>query len=69
MTRVLMLTVLVVVPGGLMLLLAYVLDRTIVEQMRHEHGPGGRRFARAVATVRLRDVWTHTRQTFLHSHA
>jgi len=68
MIRVLLLTVMVVMPGGLTLLLAYVLARTIAEQMRHEQGPGGRRFARAVATVRMRDVWAHTRQTFLHAH-
>lgn len=70
MTRVLTLTLLLVLPGGLVVLLAWVLARTIAQQMRlQEVGTGGQRFARAVATVRLRDVWVHTRQTFLQQAA
>lgn len=70
MTRLLTLTLLLVLPGGLMLLLAWVLARTIARQMRLQPvGSGGQRFARAVATVRLRDVWAHTRQTLLQQAA
>lgn len=64
MLRVMTLTMMVVVPGGLLLLLAWVLARTIAVQMSLEQGPGGRRFARAVSAVRLRDVWSNTRQSF-----
>lgn len=63
MTRLMTLTMMVVVPGGLLVLAAWVLARTIVEQMRLEQGPGAHRLARAVATVRLRDVWSTARRS------
>jgi hypothetical protein len=70
MVRVMTVTLVVVLPGGLLVLLAWVLARTIVDEMRQQQaGTGGQRFARAVATVRLRDVWAHTRRAFLHQHA
>lgn len=64
MMKLLTLTMMVILPGGLLLLLAWVLARTVATQMRLEQGPGSRRFARAVSAVRLRDVWSHTRQSF-----
>ena len=59
MTRLTILTMVLVVPGGLVALAAYLLARAIVRQMQLEQGPGGRRFARAVSAVRLRDIWNH----------
>lgn len=63
MMRAMTLAMMVVVPGGLLVLAAFVLARVVVEQMRLEQGPGGRRFARAVAQVRLRDVWSTARRS------
>lgn len=64
MLRLMTLTMMVFLPGGLLVLGAYMLARTVATQMRLEQGTGGRRFARAVSAVRLRDVWSHTRQSF-----
>lgn len=64
MLRLMTLTLLVVVPGGLLALGAYMLARAIARQMQLEQGTNGHRFARAVSTVSLRDVWSHTRQSF-----
>ena len=64
MLRLMTLTMMVVLPGGLLVIMAYLLARTVATQMRLEQGPGRRRFARAVSTVRMRDVWSHARDTF-----
>jgi hypothetical protein len=64
MMRVMTLTLLVLLPGGLMVLAAYVLARTIARQMQLEQGSQGHRFARALSSVRFRDVWSNTRQSF-----
>lgn len=64
MMRLLTLTLMVVVPGGLLVLAAFVLARTIGRQMQLEQGTNGHRFARAVSTIRFSDVWSNTRQTF-----
>lgn len=64
MSRVVGLTVLLVVPGGLVLFAAYVLAQSVVSQMKSEQGSQGRRFARALQTIRMRDVWAHTRKNF-----
>lgn len=64
MMRLLTVTLLVLLPGGLVLLAAYLLTRAIARQMQLEQGTSGHRFARAVSTVRLREVWSHARQTF-----
>jgi hypothetical protein len=45
-----------VMPGGLVLLAAFVLARLVAERMRAEQGPQSHRFARAVAQVRWGDV-------------
>lgn len=59
MTRLTILTMVVLMPGGLLALAAYLLARAVARQMQLEHGSHGQRFARAVSAVRLRDVWTH----------
>lgn len=64
MLRLLTLTLLVLLPGGLVVLAAYMLTRAIARQMQLEQGTGSHRFARAVSAVSFRDVWSHTRQTF-----
>jgi hypothetical protein len=61
MFRLALTVLMVVVPGGLLVLAAFVLARTVAAQMAHEQGTHGRRFARAVASVRLRDVWSNAR--------
>ena len=61
--RVLGLLVMAVIPGGLLFLAAFVLGRAVAEGVRRGEGTTGRRFAKAVADVRLRDVWTSAKQT------
>lgn len=61
--RVLGLMVMAVVPGGLLVLAAFILGRAVAERVRLEQGTAGRRFARAVAQVRWRDVWASARHT------
>jgi hypothetical protein len=61
MLRLTTLTLLVLLPGGLLVLAAFVLARAIARQMQLEQGTGGHRFARAVTNVRFREVWSHTR--------
>jgi hypothetical protein len=60
-TKTLGMVLMVVVPGGLLILSAFVLARVVAQQMRAAEGPQGRRLARAVATVRWRDVVRETR--------
>ena len=64
MLRLMTLTLVVLMPGGLLMLAAYVLARTVSRQMQLEQGTQGHRFARAVSAVRFRDVWSNTRQSF-----
>ena len=64
MLRLLTLTLMAVVPGGLLVLAAFMLGRAIVRQMQLEQGTHGHRFARAVSTIRLGEVWSQARQTF-----
>ncbi len=59
MTRLMILTMVVLIPGGLVALAAWLLARTIARQMQLEQGSNGRRLVRAVSVVRLRDVWSH----------
>jgi hypothetical protein len=61
--RVLGLLVMAVVPGGLLVLAAFVLGRAVAERVKLEQGTAGHRLARAVAQVRWRDVWASARQT------
>jgi len=61
--RILGLLVMAVVPGGLLVLAAWVLGKAVAERVKLEEGTAGRRLARAVAQVRWRDVWATARQT------
>lgn len=61
--RVLGLLVMAVMPGGLFVVAAFVLGRFLTERFRLEQGTAGHRAARAMAAVRLRDVWTSAKQT------
>jgi hypothetical protein len=56
MLRTLGMLLMVVLPGGLVVLSAYILARVVAEKARLEDGPTGRRFARAFSAVRLKDV-------------
>ncbi|MCA2979232.1 MAG: hypothetical protein INH41_02340 [Myxococcaceae bacterium] len=60
-TKTLGLLLMVLVPGGLLVLGAIVLARLVAQQARAGQGPHGRRLARALATVRWRDVVRETR--------
>jgi len=61
--RVMGVVLLAIAPGGLLVLVAWLLARTVAEAMRREEGPRSRRLVRAVARVRLRDVWAQARRT------
>jgi hypothetical protein len=52
-----------VIPGGLLVLAAFILGKAVAERVRLEQGTAGRRLARAVAQVRWRDVWASARHT------
>ena len=52
-----------VMPGGLLVVVAYLLAKTIADHMRLQEGTTGRRLSRAWAQVRWRDVWTSAKQT------
>ena len=52
----------VVMPGGLLVLFAFILGRQLAEQVKLEAGSRGQRLARAVVHVRLRDVWAQARK-------
>lgn len=62
MLRVSTLLLVLVVPGALLVVVAWVLARVVIEGMRLEPGPRGRRLARAVAAVRPREVWLQARR-------
>jgi hypothetical protein len=61
--RILGLLVMAVVPGGLLVLAAWVLGKAVAERVKLEEGTAGRRLVRAVAQVRWRDVWASARHT------
>jgi hypothetical protein len=63
MMKTMTLVMMVVVPGGLVVLAAFILARTIVQQMELEHGNRRHRLARAVVAVRFRDVWSNARRS------
>ena len=50
------LLVMAILPGGLLFLAAFVLARAVAQGVRREEGSTGRRFAKAWAQVRLRDL-------------
>jgi len=53
-----MVLLMVVLPGGLLIVTAWLLAGLLADRMREEQGPHGRRLVRAVATLSWRDVWT-----------
>ena len=59
--RIIAVVLMAVVPGGLLLLCAFILARLYAERLRVSHGP--HRFTQALATVTLRDVWNETRRS------
>jgi hypothetical protein len=62
MARAVMVVLVAVVPGGLLALAAYALARVVAVKMRVDEGSNTARLARAVAQVRLSDVWREARQ-------
>ncbi len=54
-----------VLPGGLVALAAWLFARAVVTHFQHEQGPHGRRLVRAVSAVRVRDVWRDARSTLV----
>jgi len=61
MPRSAMVLLVVVVPGGLLLVSAWLLARLLVEKMRAGQGSQPQRFARAVATLSWREIWGKAR--------
>jgi hypothetical protein len=59
--RTLVMLVVAVLPGGLLVLAAWILARVVRTQMQQVQGAQGARLARAVASVRWRDVWAETK--------
>lgn len=63
MLRALTVLVMVVIPGALLAVTAFLLARAVSEGMARQVGPGHQRFARALVAVRVKDVWSHARRT------
>jgi len=61
MVRALGVLLMMLVPGGLVLLALFIVARVIAEGMRREQGTSGHRFARAFASVRWPEVWRQAR--------
>jgi hypothetical protein len=58
-----------VLPGGLFFLLAWSLTRALRTSLRNASGPGGRiDLFKALAGIRLRDVWREAREMSGWSH-
>lgn len=51
------------VPGGLLVLVTWIVGRVVAHRMHELTGAKGARLARAVGSVRWRDVWTEARST------
>ena len=52
-----------VLPGGLLVLCLFVLARLVVQRMALQQGNSGQRLARALVSVRLKDIVSQARQT------
>ncbi len=62
MFRVALVATVMVVPGGLLLLVAWVFAHALAEQLKADRDPDRQhRFARALASIRLRDVVSQAR--------
>jgi hypothetical protein len=57
------LLIMIIVPGGLLALSAFVLAKLVSEKMHNDSGPHGLRFVRAVKTVKWSDVVRQTRNS------
>jgi hypothetical protein len=62
MWKVLLLTVVMVMPGGLLVLAVIALARVLADQIARQQPDVSHRWARAAAAVRWRDVWSTVRQ-------
>ena len=62
MPRAAMILLMVVMPGGLLVVSGWALARLLAERLRELEGTQPRRLARAVATVRLKDVVRQARR-------
>lgn len=63
MMRAMTVVMMLVLPGGLVALAAWLFARAVVAHLQHEQGPHGRRLMRAMSAVRLSDVWRDARAT------
>lgn len=64
MMRAMLMMVMLVLPGGLVALAAWLFARAVAMHLQHEAGPGlWSRLGRAVSAVSLRDVWRDARST------
>jgi hypothetical protein len=59
--KTLMMLAVALMPGGLLVLAAWVLGRAVRLRMQETTGAQGARLVRAVAAVRWRDVWSEAK--------
>jgi hypothetical protein len=64
--RILAVVLAAVIPGGLLVLSAFVLARILAAKVREQQGPHHfSQVAQAFAGVRMKDVWNETRRSLL----
>ena len=61
MVRALGVMLMMLVPGGLVLLALFIVARVLAEGMRREQGTSGHRFARAFSSIRWPEIWREAR--------
>lgn len=59
--RIVAVVFLAVLPGGLLVVSAFVLARIMAARVRAQQGP--HRFSQALAATTLRDIWNETRRS------
>jgi hypothetical protein len=59
--RIVVVVLIAVVPGGLLMLSAFILARIVAARLREQHGP--HRLTQALAGLSFRDVWNETRRS------
>lgn len=52
----------VVIPGGLLVMAAFILARVVAEKLKAAEG-GPHRYKRALSGLKLRDVWNEARRS------
>ena len=57
--RIVAVVMMAVIPGGLLVLSAFVMARVVAAKVKDQPGP--HRFTQAVAKMTVRDVWNETR--------